>query len=165
MKLARRSATELAQRNQQISDRMLQQVTEIIDGVKERGEEALLDYSRRLDGRTPDQPLYLTQKEMQRFADRLKPDDRERLERIAGRIESFAVAQRDALANISVPVPGGTAGHSIEPLERAGCYAPGGRYPLPSSALMTVVPARVAAPAKRPPGHFTSRGTRSTSFQ
>ncbi len=144
MKLTRRSATELAQRSQRISDRVLQQVTEIIDGVKERGEEALLDYSRSLDGRTPDEPLYLTQKEMQRFADQMKPGDRERLERIAGRIESFAVAQRDALANISVPVPGGTAGHSIEPLERAGCYAPGGRYPLPSSALMTVVPARVA---------------------
>ncbi len=144
MKLTRRSATELAQRNQRIPDHVLQQVTEIIDGVKERGEQALLDYSRKLDGRTPDEPLYLTQKEMQRFADRMKPDDRVRLERIAGRIESFAVAQRDALANITVPVPGGTAGHSIEPLERAGCYAPGGRYPLPSSALMTVVPARVA---------------------
>ena len=78
MKLTRRSATELAQRNQQISDRIFQQVTEIIDGVKERGEEALLDYSRRFDGRTPDEPLYLTQKEMQRFADRMKPDDRER---------------------------------------------------------------------------------------
>jgi phosphoribosyl-ATP pyrophosphohydrolase/phosphoribosyl-AMP cyclohydrolase/histidinol dehydrogenase len=45
---------------------------------------------------------------------------------------------------VTIPVPGGTAGHWIAPLERAGCYAPGGRYPLPSSVLMTAVTARTA---------------------
>src|SRR5205823_2417474 len=45
---------------------------------------------------------------------------------------------------VRVPVPGGIAEHRIAPIERAGCYAPGGRYPLPSSVLMTAVTARVA---------------------
>ncbi len=41
-------------------------------------------------------------------------------------------------------MPGGRAGHTVVPVQAAGCYAPGGRYPLPSSALMTAVTARVA---------------------
>ena len=70
--------------------------------------------------------------------------DRARLERVAARIRTFAEAQKRALGPVSITVPGGTAGHWIAPLERAGCYAPGGRYPLPSSVLMTAVTARTA---------------------
>jgi phosphoribosyl-ATP pyrophosphohydrolase/phosphoribosyl-AMP cyclohydrolase/histidinol dehydrogenase len=70
--------------------------------------------------------------------------DRERLERVAERIRVFADAQRCALAAVTVPLPGGAAGQWISAVERAGCYSPGGRYPLPSSVLMTGVTARVA---------------------
>src|SRR5256885_3161895 len=70
--------------------------------------------------------------------------DRERLERVAGRIRTFAEAQRNALRELTVAIPGGEAGHTIAPVKRAGCYAPGGRYPLPSSVLMTAVTARAA---------------------
>jgi hypothetical protein len=45
---------------------------------------------------------------------------------------------------VSIKIPGGTAGHTISPCHTAGCYAPGGRYPLPSSVLMTAITARVA---------------------
>jgi histidinol dehydrogenase len=62
----------------------------------------------------------------------------------AERIAGFARAQRDALREVDVAVPGGRAGHRVTPVARAGCYAPGGRYPLPSSVLMTAVTARVA---------------------
>jgi phosphoribosyl-ATP pyrophosphohydrolase/phosphoribosyl-AMP cyclohydrolase/histidinol dehydrogenase len=48
------------------------------------------------------------------------------------------------LADIAVEIPGGRAGHRITAVNRAGCYAPGGRYPLPSSVLMTAVTAKVA---------------------
>lgn len=75
----------------------------------------------------------------------LAPDDRARLERIAGRIRSFAEAQLAAVGDLDgVSVPGGRAGHTVAAVDRAGCYAPGGRYPLPSSVLMTAVTARVA---------------------
>ncbi len=43
-----------------------------------------------------------------------------------------------------VPIPGGKAGHTVAPVDVAGCYAPGGRYPLPSSVLMTAITAKVA---------------------
>ena len=49
-----------------------------------------------------------------------------------------------ALSDCQLAIPGGIAGHRWLPLESAGCYAPGGRYPLPSSVLMTAITARVA---------------------
>ena len=57
---------------------------------------------------------------------------------------AFAQAQRAALRDIDVAVPGGRAGHSFIPVARAGCYAPGGRFPLPSSAIMTACAAKAA---------------------
>lgn len=74
----------------------------------------------------------------------LDEDTRGLLERTAQRIERFARAQAACLAELDVPVPGGRAGHRVLPLASAGCYAPGGRYPLVSSALMTAVTARAA---------------------
>lgn len=63
-------------------------------------------------------------------------------------METFAKAQRSALTDVSVPIPGGTAGHTVSPMSVAGCYAPGGRYPLPSSVIMTAVTARAAGVSK-----------------
>lgn len=56
----------------------------------------------------------------------------------------YPEAQRRSVSEFSLPVLGGRAGQRVTPVERAGCYAPGGRYPLPSSVLMTVVTARAA---------------------
>jgi phosphoribosyl-ATP pyrophosphohydrolase/phosphoribosyl-AMP cyclohydrolase/histidinol dehydrogenase len=69
---------------------------------------------------------------------------RELLERTASRIRAFAEAQRASLADVTIDVLGGRAGHTVTPVGSAGCYAPGGRYPLPSSVLMTVVTAKAA---------------------
>ncbi|MBT8216062.1 MAG: histidinol dehydrogenase, partial [Acidimicrobiia bacterium] len=75
----------------------------------------------------------------------LPSDDQVRLERIAARIRAFAEAQLATIGDLDgVAVPGGRAGHTVAPVDRAGCYAPGGRYPLPSSVLMTAITARVA---------------------
>jgi phosphoribosyl-ATP pyrophosphohydrolase/phosphoribosyl-AMP cyclohydrolase/histidinol dehydrogenase len=60
----------------------------------------------------------------------------------------FAEGQRASLGPYRTNIPGGTAGHSIAAVERAGCYAPGGRYPLPSSLLMTALTARAAGVAE-----------------
>ena len=65
-------------------------------------------------------------------------------ERVAARIRGFAKAQRGALSTCGQPMPGGTRRPRGVPLSAAGCYAPGGRYPLPSSVLMTAVTARAA---------------------
>ncbi len=77
----------------------------------------------------------------------MAPPDRDRLERIGRRIRDFAAAQRNALTPLEVEVPGGAVGHRVDPVDAAGCYAPGGRYPLPSSVLMTAITARTAGVA------------------
>ena len=97
-----------------------------------------------LDGRAPNAPLYFSREDLERVLAEAPAADRERLERIADRIRAFAEAQRRTLQPLITPIPGGLAGHDLAPIDRVGCYAPGGRYPLPSSVLMTVIPARVA---------------------
>jgi phosphoribosyl-ATP pyrophosphohydrolase/phosphoribosyl-AMP cyclohydrolase/histidinol dehydrogenase len=66
------------------------------------------------------------------------------LERVAQRIRAFAESQIRTVIDLDVEVTGGRAGHNWIPVASVGAYAPGGRYPLPSSVLMTAVPARVA---------------------
>ncbi len=117
---------------------------DIVSRVRAGGEDAVWELALQFKEREPGESLYLDSGEMQRHLGALNDTDRDRLERIAGRIRAFAAAQRDALELVAVDVPGGSAGHSIDPVERAGCYAPGGRYPLPSSVLMTAITARVA---------------------
>jgi len=116
----------------------------IVEAVAARGEAALREYAERFDEIPRDAPLFFERDTLSRALRDLAAPDRERLERIADRIRVFAQAQLRALGPITVTVPGGSAGHWIAPVERAGCYAPGGRYPLPSSALMTALTARTA---------------------
>ena len=116
----------------------------IVDGVRDGGEKALRHFAERFGDLQPGAPLLVERAALDDARRALDPDTRALLERTAARIRSFALAQRAALTNLEVPVPGGVAGHEAVPVERAGCYAPGGRFPLPSSVLMTAVVARAA---------------------
>lgn len=139
-----RSASELLQRNPGMPPAVMAEARRIVTRVREEGEPALRALTERFSERAPGDPLVIEPPALRRALERLPADDRARLERVAGRISAFASAQREALRDIAVPIPGGFAGHVATPMERAGCYVPGGRYPLPSSALMTALPARVA---------------------
>jgi phosphoribosyl-ATP pyrophosphohydrolase/phosphoribosyl-AMP cyclohydrolase/histidinol dehydrogenase len=116
----------------------------IVEAVRTRGEAALREYAERFGDVGVGEPLFLERAILARALASLPAGERERLERIAQRIRMFAEAQKRALGAVTVTVPGGAAGHWIAPLERVGCYAPGGRYPLASSVLMTAVTARTA---------------------
>lgn len=116
----------------------------IVSGVREGGREALIEYAKRFDGHVDGQPLLLDRDALEAAKARLNADDLSLLERVADRVRKFAQAQLDALSELEIDVPGGKAGHSIVPVQRAGCYAPAGRYALPSTVIMTVVPAVVA---------------------
>ena len=143
--LPRRRVEELQRRKKGgVPPEILAEATVIVERVRSGGEEALREYTTRFDDCAPDAPLYLTGEALKNHLVDLPGDERNRLERIADRIRAFARSQRAALAPVDTPVPGGRAGHRIDPVEAAGCYAPGGRYPLPSSVLMTVVTARAA---------------------
>ena len=142
--LPRRTATELAARNSELPADVILRAQVIIDRVREGGESALLELTEEFGERKRDDPLVLGRRAMRDALDALSREDRVRLERVAGRIAHFASAQRAALSDVTVPIAGGKAGHIAAPVESAGCYVPGGRYPLPSSALMTAIPARIA---------------------
>ena len=119
-------------------------VLEIVEAVRKGGEEALREFAERWDGLEAGGVLVRTPREMEAALDSLPRADRDVLKRAASRIEHFARAQMEVAAPVSVPVEGGTAGDRVVPVRVAGCYAPGGRFPLPSSVLMTAVTARVA---------------------
>jgi phosphoribosyl-ATP pyrophosphohydrolase/phosphoribosyl-AMP cyclohydrolase/histidinol dehydrogenase len=117
---------------------------EIVEAVRRGGEPALRRQAERFGELRPNEPIVIERRALDHALEALDGATRQRLERVAGRIRAFAEAQRGAIRDVLVPVPGGFAGHRIVPVLRAGCYAPGGRYPLPSSVLMTAITARVA---------------------
>ncbi|MEM7453129.1 MAG: histidinol dehydrogenase [Planctomycetota bacterium] len=127
-----------------LDEKTYQQAEEIVSRVRSGGESSIREYATRFNERRDDQPLTIGPVEMADAAARLSSEDLDLLKRVATRIGDFAKAQRGSLSALEMDVPGGKAGHSIEPIARAGCYAPAGRFPLPSTVLMTVVTARVA---------------------
>ena len=143
--LSRRSVAELVSRRAgAVPAEAFAVAAPIVEAVRVGGEAALREYAERFADVAAGGPLFLDRATLDRALTGLPADDRVRLERVAERIRVFAEAQRRALGDVTVTLPGGAAGHWIAPLERAGCYAPGGRYPLPSSVLMTAVTARTA---------------------
>ena len=126
-------------------------VSRILDDVKTRGDEALVEYTRRFDS-----PTY-SQKDMRvgarEFAAAKSSADRaflRALNRAASQIENFHRRQLRA-GFVSLDRPGTMLGQFVRPVERAGVYVPGGqggRTPLVSSVLMGAIPARVAGVEK-----------------
>jgi phosphoribosyl-ATP pyrophosphohydrolase/phosphoribosyl-AMP cyclohydrolase/histidinol dehydrogenase len=140
-----RSLSDLGRRpGTAVSAEALATAGPIVDDVRKRGEPALREHAERFGEIRPGEPLVIERPALRRALGELDPADRERLERVAGRIRAFADAQRRSVVDVTVPVPGGMVGHRVIALQRAGCYAPGGRYPLSSSVLMTAVTAKAA---------------------
>ena len=124
------------------SDRAFERrVRTIVDRVRDRGDSALNAFARRFDGAAP--PLEVSPAEMRRQAARVDPEVRRALARAAANIAKVASKQMPKHWDLTVS-PGVSVEQRVEPLASVGCYVPGGRFPLPSSLLMTAVPARVA---------------------
>jgi histidinol dehydrogenase len=116
-------------------------VREIVDRVKTAGDRALVAFARRFDGVSA--PLEVTAEEMHAGAALVDPAVRRALRQAARSIAQVAFRQIPRHWDLEV-VPGVSVEQRVEPLARVGCYVPGGRFPLPSSLLMTAVPARIA---------------------
>ena len=143
--LKRTRAAEMpVARREGLDEEVLVAAGRIVRDVRTGGEAALRRHAEALGDVQPEQPLAIGSTKLDRALSQIDSETRAFLERVAGRIRAFAEAQLDSLRTMEMPIPGGVAGHCIELVERAGCYAPGGRYPLPSSVLMTAVTARVA---------------------
>jgi len=133
-----------AMRREAVDAETLRKAALIVEEVRLGGEAALRRIAERLGDLPVGGKLVWSRAELEAELEELPGDQRALLERTADRIRRFARAQRDSLRTLEVEIPGGRIGHRVEPMERAGCYAPGGRFPLPSSVLMTVIPARIA---------------------
>jgi histidinol dehydrogenase len=118
-------------------------VERIVRDVRQGGERKLHAYAEKFDGLGKKQSLRVSEDEMQQALDSVSTDFVAALERAARNIRRFAEWQKPQswLREIE---PGLKVGQSVVPIDSVGCYVPGGRYPLPSSLLMTVIPAQVA---------------------
>jgi histidinol dehydrogenase len=118
-------------------------VTAIVTDVRKHGDAALRKYANQFDGLKPDAALLVSRDEMKSAWEATTPELQAAMRVAQANIRAFAEKQRPGEWSFE-PVAGVTTGQIVRPLESVGCYVPGGRYPLPSTLLMTVTPAQVA---------------------
>jgi histidinol dehydrogenase len=116
-------------------------VTRILMDVCREGDVALQNWTKRLDGLNLE-PAPVSRAQIRVGLDAISPVERDALEGAAARIEAFH--RRQPLTSWFTNDMGGTLGQIIRPIQRVGLYVPGGTAPLPSSVLMSAIPARVA---------------------
>jgi len=117
-------------------------VAPILENVRKRGDEAVLEYARKFDG-LQGTDLAVPESELEAAVGRVAPEFKKALETAAKNIREFAELQLPKETWFTFP-DGRRLGQIIRPLESMGAYIPAGRYPLPSTLLMTVIPAQVA---------------------
>jgi histidinol dehydrogenase len=122
-------------------DRVVRTARRIVNDVRRRGDAAVRAWSSRLDG--IDTIAALSAKDLRRGWEATPPDVRAAIRVSVRHLRRVAEQQLPRPFSIEV-CRGVRIDQRVQPLERVGCYVPGGRYPLPSTLLMTAVPARVA---------------------
>jgi histidinol dehydrogenase len=118
-------------------------VRTILAEVRQRGDLALREYAARLDGLGADVPLLVSREEMRAAWDETSEELRAAMKLAQANIRAFAERQLPKAFSFR-PVEGMEVGQIVRALGSVGCYVPGGRYPLPSTLLMTATPAQVA---------------------
>ena len=136
-----RAVKALLNRRPARDPRIARRVSRIIERVRADGDAALLGFARRFD--RLDEPIDVSRMEMVRAARSLDPEVRSAIRVAAGHIRLVARKQLPTGWS-AVPSSGIRITQRVVPLDRVGCYVPGGRYPLPSTLLMTAIPAAVA---------------------
>jgi len=116
-------------------------VTRILKDVRTRGDTALQDWTQRLDSLNL-KPAPVSTALIQSALDSISPAQRDALEKAAARVEAFH--KKQPLTSWFTNELGGTVGQIIRPIQRVGLYVPGGTAPLPSTVLMSAIPAKVA---------------------
>jgi histidinol dehydrogenase len=146
--LTKRGATDLAE--------IESTVRRIVGDVQRNGDRALRRYASRWDKLGKGEQLRVSEEELYEAWEQTDPELRNAIEHAAGNIRRYAEWQMLPLVDdkdnkrlrknewLREIEPGVRVGQLVRPLESVGCYVPGGRYPLPSTLLMTVIPAQVA---------------------
>lgn len=125
-----------ALRRDPVDPAILVQAAMIVHDVRARGEAALREHGERLGDLAPGGPLVFGRDALAAALRDLPAEQQDLLRRTRDRIAAFATAQRHAIQPTDTAIEGGRAGQQLAPVQSAACYAPGGRYPLPSSSTL-----------------------------
>jgi histidinol dehydrogenase len=137
-----RILSELDLRGARNTARAMPVVQRIVADVRKGGDQALRRYAAKLDGLAPRQPLEISRAEMEQAWEETPKPLQAAMQTAAGNIRRFATRQMPK--QWSATAAGLTTGQQVRALGAVGCYVPSGRYPLPSTLLMTAIPAQVA---------------------
>ena len=125
------------------SDKVIAIVREMLDTIRAGGEQAVLDYARKLDGWTGS--VLMTPEEIDSIGRQLDDSLKEDIQFAHERVKKFAENQLASLKEFEMELaPGLVAGQRLIPINTAGCYVPGGRYAHVASAVMSITTAKVA---------------------
>ena len=118
-------------------------VREILEAVRTRGDEAVRECAAKFDGLSEETPLQVSREEMRAAWEATGEELKAAMRLAQANIRAFAEKQLPRAFSFR-PSEGMEVGQIVRPLGSVGCYVPGGRYPLPSTLLMTTTPAQVA---------------------
>jgi histidinol dehydrogenase len=118
-------------------------VRRIVSDVRRNGDHALRRYATRWDGLGKNEPLRVSEADLQQAWAQTPAELQDAITQAAANIRHYCEWQKPAEWRREIQ-PGVCVGQLVRALESVGCYVPGGRYPLPSTLLMTVIPAQVA---------------------
>ncbi len=117
-------------------------VDEIIEDIKINGDNAVRKYCERFDGKIEN--FEVTKEETDKAFQNVDKEVIESIKTSISNVKTFAENQLASIKEFEIQNNGMKLGQKIIPLQRTGAYVPGGNYPLPSSAIMSCVPAKVA---------------------
>jgi histidinol dehydrogenase len=140
-KAAAKAVAELEKRAARL-DEVEPKVRKIIRAVRSNGNKALLHYATMWDKLQKGQPIRVSDEEIAGGWDSTPKETRHALRQAAANIRRFCKLQMPR--EWRKKIDGGELGQLVRPVASVGCYVPGGRYPLPSTLLMTAIPAQVA---------------------
>lgn len=127
-----------------IGDEVRDIVSDVIENVAERGDEAVLEYTAEFDDVDRDTPC-LSDDEIREAIARVDAEDKETVDEVIENVRAYHEEQRTHIEGFEMEIdPGITLGQRVVPHECVGVYVPGGRHPLIASAAMSIVPGAVA---------------------
>ena len=118
-------------------------IEEIIKEVKEKGDAAVRKYSKQFDNEDL-KTFLVSESEIKEAYNKVDKETIEAIKKSIENVRKFSEEQLKCLKNFKTKIDKNELGHKIIPIEKVGCYIPGGNYPLLSSAVMTIIPAKVS---------------------
>lgn len=121
----------------------IESVKQILSDVRVNGDGAARKYAKQFDG-FDSQSFLVSKEEIKEAYEKVDKKTIDAIKYASKNISAFAKKQLACLKSFGINIGGNIVGQKIVPLQAVGCYVPGGRYPLPSTAIMLVTPAKVA---------------------